>query len=202
MTTRRSPSATTPTGAAARPKACTPGSNPAGSSASSRWGAGSRSPSCKHPAASTLHSAVSPSPAYISELRSRPPLAGRLAGAVIAEPLRGTAALPTFFRTSSGPGWALAGDAGHHKDPVIARGIADAFRDADLVASAVTDGWHGDLDSALAEYGRQRDQCAVPLSDANLSIARLDMSAEALGAAWYQAAGLEQALDDPAAVYD
>jgi flavin-dependent dehydrogenase len=143
-----------------------------------------------------------PLPAYISELRSRPPLAGLLASAVIAEPLRGTAALPTFFRTSSGPGWALAGDAGHHKDPVIARGIADAFRDADLVASAVTDGWHGDLDSALAEYGRQRDQCAVPLSDANLSIARLDMSAEALGAAWYQAAGLEQALDDPAAVCD
>jgi hypothetical protein len=35
--------------------------------------------------------------------------------------LRGTAALPTYFRVSSGPGWALVGDAGHHKDPVIAR---------------------------------------------------------------------------------
>jgi hypothetical protein len=42
--------------------------------------------------------------------------------AVIAEPLRGTAALPTFFRTASGPGWALVGDVGHHKDPLIARG--------------------------------------------------------------------------------
>jgi len=111
----------------------------------------------------------------VSELRSRPALAGLLAGAVIAEPLRSTAALPTFFRTSSGPGWALADDAGHHKDPVIARGIADAFRDADLVASAVVDGWHGDLDAALAEYGRQRDQCAIPLSDANLDIAQLDL---------------------------
>ena len=28
-----------------------------------------------------------------------------------------------------GRGWALAGDADHHKDPIIARGIADAFRD-------------------------------------------------------------------------
>ncbi|MGC1287795.1 MAG: NAD(P)/FAD-dependent oxidoreductase, partial [Streptosporangiaceae bacterium] len=92
------------------------------------------------------------------------------------------------------------GDAGHHKDPLIARGIADAFRDADLLASAVVAGWRGDLDAALAQYGRQRDQCAIPLSDANLGIARLDMAAGALGSAWFQMTGLEQALDDPAAV--
>jgi flavin-dependent dehydrogenase len=120
----------------------------------------------------------------------------------MAEPLRGTAALPTFFRTSSGPGWALAGDAGHHKDPAIARGIADAFRDADLMASAVIEGWHGDLDAALAEYGHQRDRCAIPLSDANLGIARLDTADGALGAAWSQMTELEQALDDPQAVGD
>jgi 2-polyprenyl-6-methoxyphenol hydroxylase-like FAD-dependent oxidoreductase len=140
--------------------------------------------------------------AYVRELRSRPALAGLLGQAVIAEPLRGTAALPTFFRKSSGPGWALAGDAGHHKDPAIARGIADAFRDADLVAAAVTDNWNGDLDAALAEYGRQRDQCAIPLSDADLGIARLDMAAGALGAAWNQMTELEQTLDDPTAVSD
>jgi 2-polyprenyl-6-methoxyphenol hydroxylase-like FAD-dependent oxidoreductase len=120
----------------------------------------------------------------------------------MAEPLRGTAALPTFFRTSSGPGWALVGDAGHHKDPVIARGIADAFRDADLVAAAVAEGWDSDLDAALTEYGRQRDQCAIPLSDANLGIARLDMPAAALGAAWVQMTGLERALDGAAAAGD
>jgi len=143
-----------------------------------------------------------PLTAYVSELRSRPALAGLLADAVIAERLRGTAALPTFFRVPSGPGWALAGDAGHHKDPLIARGIADAFRDADLVASAVVDGWDGDLDGALADYGRQRDQCAIPLSDANLSVARLDLPTEQLGTAWFQIAGLEQALDNPAIISD
>jgi 2-polyprenyl-6-methoxyphenol hydroxylase-like FAD-dependent oxidoreductase len=140
--------------------------------------------------------------AYLSELRSRPALAVLFAGAAVAERLRGTAALPTFFRISSGPGWALVGDAGHHKDPVIARGIADAFRDADLIASAVIAGWHGDLEAALADYGRQRDQCAIPLSDANLGIARLDMATRELGAAWFAMNGLEQALDDPAAVSD
>ena len=143
-----------------------------------------------------------PLTAYVSELRSRPGLAALLGGAVIAEPLRGTAALPTFFRTSSGPGWVLVGDAGHHKDPVIARGISDAFRDADLVASAIVDGWPGNLDAALASYGHRRDQCAIPLSDANLGIARLDAAAGQLGAAWLQMTELEQALDDPAAVGD
>jgi 2-polyprenyl-6-methoxyphenol hydroxylase-like FAD-dependent oxidoreductase len=129
-------------------------------------------------------------------------LADMLAGAIIAEPLRGTGALPSFFRTSSGPGWALAGDAGHHKDPLIARGIADAFRDADLLASAVTDSWDGDLDTALAGYARQRDQCAIPLGEANLRLARLDMPTGSLGAAWFQVTKLEQTLDVPAAVSD
>ena len=58
----------------------------------------------------------------------------------------------------------------------------------------------GDLEAALAQYGRQRDRRAIPLSDANLRIARLDMAAGALGAAWTQMNGIEQALDDPAAV--
>jgi glycine/D-amino acid oxidase-like deaminating enzyme len=51
-------------------------------------------------------------------------------------------------------------------------------------------------------YGRQRDRCAIPLSDANLRIARLDMAANGLGAAWFQMNELEKALDDPAAVSD
>ncbi len=68
------------------------------------------------------------------------------------------------------------------------------------MASAVVDGWQGDLEAALAEYGHQRDQCAIPLSDANLGIARLDMPAGPLGAAWLQMTGLEQALDGAAAI--
>lgn len=73
-------------------------------------------PSCKAHALSNPAFRRDRLVAYVSGLRSRPALAGLLGPAVIAEPLRGTAALPTFFRVSSGPGWALAGDAGHHKD--------------------------------------------------------------------------------------
>ena len=43
-------------------------------------------------------------------------------------------------------------------------------------------------------------RCAIPLSDANLGVARLDLAAGALGAAWFQLHELEQALDDPAAI--
>jgi hypothetical protein len=64
------------------------------------------------------------------------------------------------------------------------------------VASAVSDGWPGDLDTTLAEYGRVRDQRSIPLSDANLGVAQLDMAAEALGAAWLEMSLLEQALHD------
>jgi hypothetical protein len=41
---------------------------------------------------------------------------------------------------------------------------------------------------------------ALPLSDANLNVARLEQPTEQLGTGWFQMAGLEQALDDPAAV--
>ena len=41
-----------------------------------------------------------------------------------------------FYRRPYGDGWALVGDAGYHKDPILAIGISDAFRDAQLLADA------------------------------------------------------------------
>ena len=41
--------------------------------------------------------------------------------------VRSTGDTPAFFRASSGPGWALAGDAGHFKDPVTGQGMRDAM---------------------------------------------------------------------------
>ena len=35
---------------------------------------------------------------------------------------------PEFVPKSAGPGWALVGDAGYHRDPAAAQGITDAFR--------------------------------------------------------------------------
>jgi len=119
-------------------------------------------------------------------------------------PLRGTGDLPTFFRASAGPGWALAGDAGHHKDPLTARGIADAFRDAELITAAVTSGWDGDLDEALAAYPARRDACARPMSAAidaaTAGLGSLPLAAftDALAAAYK----VEAALDPPRSAVD
>lgn len=48
----------------------------------------------------------------------------------------GTADLPNFFRRPFGNGWALAGDAGYHRDPLTAQGMTDALRDAELLSEA------------------------------------------------------------------
>jgi 2-polyprenyl-6-methoxyphenol hydroxylase-like FAD-dependent oxidoreductase len=139
---------------------------------------------------------------YLAVLKSQPAAMEFLSGAAPVESVYGTGDLPTFFRVSAGPGWALAGDAGHHKDPLIARGIPDAFRDAELITAAVISGWDGDLDQALTGYTRQRDACARPLSAANDSVASgfgavpLGPLAEALGGL----GKLDAALDPPSAI--
>jgi flavin-dependent dehydrogenase len=53
-------------------------------------------------------------------------LSARLRGGRRVERVLGATDLPNFFRTPGGPGWALVGDAGCHKDPVLALGICDA----------------------------------------------------------------------------
>ncbi|HJQ46736.1 MAG TPA: NAD(P)/FAD-dependent oxidoreductase [Amycolatopsis sp.] len=65
-----------------------------------------------------------------------------------------------FYRVSHGPGWALVGDAGYHKDPFTGLGISDAFTYSDLLAERAHEGLSGErpLIEALADYQRQRDR--------------------------------------------
>ena len=85
-----------------------------------------------------------------------PHLATRLQKGTQAERFVGTGDLPNFFRHPYGPGWALAGDAGHCKDPILAHGISDAFRDAQLLADAIESGLSSrrPLQEALADLRR------------------------------------------------
>ncbi|HET6815804.1 MAG TPA: NAD(P)/FAD-dependent oxidoreductase [Mycobacteriales bacterium] len=142
---------------------------------------------------------------YLNTLQARPPLRELLGDGVIDEPLKGIRDLPTFFRQSAGAGWALAGDAGHHKDPLIARGIADAFRDADLLAAATVAGWDTDLEAALGGYQAARDAVAAPLAAANAALATLAAPSCDLLRRWQEMTALEAALDpveDPSPVPD
>jgi 2-polyprenyl-6-methoxyphenol hydroxylase-like FAD-dependent oxidoreductase len=92
-----------------------------------------------------------------------PDVAERVRAGKRSERFRSTADLPNFFRQSSGPGWALVGDAGYHKDPILAQGISDSFRDAELLVAALDDGFCGrqSFEDALAGYVRQRDEQAA-----------------------------------------
>jgi flavin-dependent dehydrogenase len=76
----------------------------------------------------------------------------------------GMADLPNFFRKSSGPGWALVGDAGYHKDPITAQGISDAFRGAEILTVALDAGFSGKetMEKALEDYEWKRDEEAMP----------------------------------------
>jgi flavin-dependent dehydrogenase len=69
-----------------------------------------------------------------------PEFADRLDGATHVEAVHGFGGHPGFIRRSTGPGWALVGDAGYFKDPATAHGITDALRDAELLSRAVLTG--------------------------------------------------------------
>ena len=87
----------------------------------------------------------------------------------------GTGDLPNLYRESAGPGWALAGDAGHHKDPCSGMGMSDAFLAADLLAGAIHDGLTGrqPMDAALAGYQHRRDLLTANGFELTLATARL-----------------------------
>ena len=91
---------------------------------------------------------------------SAPQLAERLRHARRASPVRGMLRQPNQVRQAFGPGWALVGDAGYHRDAITAHGISDAFRDAELLAVAVDRALGAGVEGtmALAPYQRQRDQ--------------------------------------------
>lgn len=86
----------------------------------------------------------------------------------------GATDLPNFYRKPYGPGWALVGDAGVHKDPYLALGICDGLRDAELLADAIGSGLGGAqaMDDALAEFERQRNQASAADYEENLAAAR------------------------------
>jgi 2-polyprenyl-6-methoxyphenol hydroxylase-like FAD-dependent oxidoreductase len=83
---------------------------------------------------------------------------------------------PGFIRQSWGPGWALVGDAACFKDPLMAHGITDALRDAELLANAIIT----DTDAAFAEYQSERDAFAIEFHDLSEQIASFDWDLDSL----------------------
>jgi len=96
---------------------------------------------------------------FFAALEHAPEFAERVRAATRESKFVGSAQLPGYFRKPFGPGWALVGDAGYHKNPITAMGINDAFRDAELVADAVDAVFSGrrSFEEAMGAYQRARD---------------------------------------------
>ena len=113
---------------------------------------------------------------FLTTLELAPSLAERVHSGKREARFVGTADLPNFFRKPYGPGWALVGDAGYHKDPLTGKGITDAFRDAELLTEAIDSGFaeHRSLDEALADYERQRNETVMPIYELTCQFAGLE----------------------------
>jgi hypothetical protein len=86
--------------------------------------------------------------------------------------VRGTSDLPNEIRVSSGPGWALAGDAGLVMDSITGQGMGHALRDADLLSDAIISGLGGGgLDRAVVRYVKERDKQTKAMFDFTVRIA-------------------------------
>jgi flavin-dependent dehydrogenase len=97
-----------------------------------------------------------------------PTLAARVRAGEPAGRLRGFAGVRGYYRRPWGPGWALVGDAGLFRDPITTHGISDAFRDAELLARALTGA------STLQEFERIRDAMSDDLFTVTERIAAYD----------------------------
>lgn len=105
--------------------------------------------------------------------QASPSLARRVAAAGITSPVRCAARLPNHVREAAGPGWALAGDAACHRDPITGHGITDAFRDAELLAGHLHPALRAGVpvDAALAAYDAERRRALQPVFDVTCRLA-------------------------------
>jgi 2-polyprenyl-6-methoxyphenol hydroxylase-like FAD-dependent oxidoreductase len=112
---------------------------------------------------------------YLKVFDLVPPFADRIRSAKREAAYVGTS-VPNFFRKPFGPGWALVGDAGYNKDFITAQGIQDAFRDAELCATALDQSFSGarSFDTAMNEYQSTRDAHVFPMYEFTAQLATLE----------------------------
>lgn len=105
-----------------------------------------------------------------------PGFAERVSGAARETRFQGTRIWRACFRKPYGAGWALVGDAGYHKDPITALGIADAFRDAEGVSAAIGEALCGrrSFDDAMGAFQRARDEQSLALYDFTCEFAKIE----------------------------
>lgn len=106
---------------------------------------------------------------------SAPSLAERVRAGRRAERFYGSGENPSYFRKAFGPGWALVGDAGYHKDPITAQGITDSFRQAKMLAETIDEWLCGrrTMLESLARFEQERNASALPMYELTCNLAKL-----------------------------
>jgi flavin-dependent dehydrogenase len=101
---------------------------------------------------------------WASKLAQHPGMARRVEGMTELTNLTYTDDTTAYFRASSGPGWALIGDAGHFKDPVIGQGQRDALWMGRTIVEATADLLDDPaaLDAAMRNWEHERDIECLP----------------------------------------
>lgn len=111
------------------------------------------------PVAETGPWRADPRGALVANLAAHPLTGPLIEGSAPDGKVRGTVKERYYFRDGAGPGWALVGDAGHHKEFVLGDGITEALIQARGLAAAIGEG----TDRALIRWWRARDVEALPL---------------------------------------
>ncbi|CAO5151672.1 putative hydroxylase [Frankia sp. AiPs1] len=94
------------------------------------------------------------------------------------ENFRAMAYPDNFYRRSAGPGWALVGDAGYHKDPFTGWGISDALKYTEVLAEKLDEGLAGQrpIDEAVLEYTKIRDAESNGTFELTCSVSELSLT--------------------------
>ncbi len=133
---------------------------------------------------------------YLAAIETAAPLADRVRAARRETRIAGTA-VPNYFRKPFGPGWALVGDAGYNKDFITAMGITDAFRDAELLATAFDESSSGarTFDEAMGAYRSRRDNQVLSIFELTCQLATLEPPPPDLAQLLGACAGNQEAMD-------
>ena len=115
-------------------------------------------------------------PAYLDAFRTTAPeLYERMSAGERVEQLYGTGHQENYFRKAYGPGWVLVGDAVNHKDSITARGITEAFVQAQSLTDHIGERLHDDaaLKVALRRYENDLSGEALHHYQGALNVAEL-----------------------------
>ena len=101
---------------------------------------------------------------YEATVRRLPLVAARLGDARPVGRVLGMKRVGNGYRTAGGPGWVLAGDAWHFKDPVDGQGIYDALLGTRILAEELEAGFQGKpADAVVRDYASRARNATHPM---------------------------------------